>query len=492
MLDSRLTAARLGRSSIWSLLDTGAAQLLNLLVFLVLAHFLAPSAFGLLAAALLANELFRTIAVEPILTAVTTRARPDHDDYTACFLLIAGVSLLGFALIFFAAGPVEALSGIDGLGATVQATAFLILTASFARTHEVWLIRQHRFDTLAMRSILSILLGGAVGIVLAIHGFGIWSLIAQQLVRSISALAFLWIAARWMPGWRAGREKFVSILRYARHVSATGIANFANQQSDVFFAITYLGAGPTGLYNGAKRLTSATNQILARSLNRVALPAFAELKADRSRLRYGFLNAVSLTSLATAPIFAGIALLSEDIVAVALGDDWTATAPLLAILCLPAFLATIGQYNHSIVLALDKPHWQTILTAIYGAANILLFLIVARYGIVALATAFAFRALTLFPLSFGAALYLTDIRWRRYLARIGPPLLASGIMVVMLIPLHTALESYAPVTRLFALPLAGAPIYLVSLLVFDRDRLFAAAHIAAKTIGKDFTVKGRS
>jgi len=184
--------AHIGRSSMWSLVNTLSAQGLNLAVFLVTARFVAPEAFGILAAAVLVNELFRVIVVEPVLTAVTTRPNPTDADYTTCFWVIALCSMIGAALISMAAPLLGEAMGHPGLAETVQLTAALVLTSGFARTHETRLSRSYRFRALAIRSLASIILGGIVGIALAINGFGLWSLVAQQLVTSITSLIFLW------------------------------------------------------------------------------------------------------------------------------------------------------------------------------------------------------------------------------------------------------------------------------------------------------------
>jgi PST family polysaccharide transporter len=132
---------------------------------------------------------------------------------------------------------------------------------------------------------------------MAMNGYGLLSLIVQQLITAVASTACLWLATAWRPGFDMELSNVASVLRYSRHVSMTAVASFLNTQNDVFFSSYYLGLATTGVYSAAKRILVAINIMFSSGLNSVALPALAAVSADPKRASSGFLKAVSMTTI---------------------------------------------------------------------------------------------------------------------------------------------------------------------------------------------------
>ena len=477
-------SVRVGRGALWSVINSGLAQVLSLAAFFVTARFVSPSDFGVMAICLLIVELFRQTAVEGIAIAVTAQEAPLPEDFNACFISITLTSAASALLALALADVIAAFMANDQIGPALRLVSLLLLTTGLARTHEAWLTRQLQFRSLALRSVLSIAGGGGLGVVLAIRGYGLMALIAQQLATAVIATVALWLASSWRPSLRTNRESFVKLWKSGRHISLTGLTNFVNTQSDTFFASYYLGATATGMYNAAKRILLGANIVLVSALNRVALPAFANLRGDPERLSNAFLRATSITSTITAPVFFGLIVVAPDVVAVALGPRWVGAGSVLSLIAVTAYLTSLGQYNQSVLLVRDKAHWQTLLTAVYAITNVFLFLIVVRYGLEALAIGFTARAVLLYPLSAGAALFLLDLDARAYFRRVMPTVLAAGLMSAATWLFRMVIDVDHTLLRLILSVGFGAFAYISLLLVLARRDWRDAVFFARGLIGR--------
>jgi O-antigen/teichoic acid export membrane protein len=322
-----------------------------------------------------------------------------------------------------------------------------------------------------MRSMLSISIGGVVGIILASLGYGVLALVAQLVTNSLISLITLWSLTPWRPGVRFGRKTVYELLSFSRYVSLTGITNFANANSDLIFVTWYTGAAGAGLYSLAKRLVNAVSTVIGTALNRVFFSTIAGLQHDREASTVTLINFVTYTSLLTAPIFAGIAALSQDLILVFFGAKWLDSAPLLSIMSVTGFLTTIGLYNHSVILAFGKPHWQTWLTFIYAVSNIAIFIVAAPFGLIAIAVGYVLRALMLYPLSAGASLRILSIPVKRYASALVPAIAGSAVMVAVVVGVSNALPASSPWPRLAALTAIGAIAYLAVVLVVARPSM---------------------
>lgn len=266
------------KGTIWSIFDNFSRQVISFIVFIVLARILEPNIFGLLSVAILIVHVFRAVTFNSIATAIVTKARPTLLDYNTGFWLCIGLSIPAFFLLFFISGAIETWIGMQGLEKTLQGISIIILTDGLSRMQQVWLTHKMDFRSLAIRSTVSVLLGGGVGIVLALKGYGIEAVVAQHLVASLSELMLLWVITPWRPRFQYSKGSLIEILNYGKHVALTGITNFANQNSDAFFVSYYLGATATGYYTTGKRISNTLNMVLSSALMRVSLPAFSRLQ----------------------------------------------------------------------------------------------------------------------------------------------------------------------------------------------------------------------
>ncbi|MCA1476187.1 lipopolysaccharide biosynthesis protein [Bradyrhizobium sp. NBAIM08] len=453
---------------IWSALDSAVGQALTLAIYMIMARLLSPQILGIVATGALALEFCRAVLIESIAIAVQARPDPKDEDYTASFWLIAGLSLFAALALFASSGAIERFSGLSDLAIVLKGFCIVVAVQGLSRTHEAWLTRNQLFRSLAIRSLSSISIGGAVGIALAIQGYGVVALVGQLVSTSLISLVSLWILTPWRPRLRVSRQAVIDLLSYARYVALTGITNFANANSDLIFVTWYTGAAGAGFYSLAKRLVNAVSTVIGNALNRVFFSTIAGLQHDREASRSTLVDFVKYTSLLTAPLFAGIAALAPDLIVGFFGSKWGEAAPLLAIMSITGFLTTIGLYNHSVILAFGKPHWQTWLTLIYAVSNITIFILAAPFGLIAIAVGYVVRALLLYPLSAGASMRILSLRIRPYAAALMPALAGSAVMACAVVAASITMPATSPWLRLSALVLLGSSVYLAVVMAVAR------------------------
>lgn len=468
-MSNKTTGKEIYKGTMWSITDNFVRQFITFLIFIVLARLLNPEIFGLLSISLLLMQVFKTVTFDSIATAIIRKETPTDDDLNTGFWYCVGLSVPAFILVYFLSPVFEQLSGAKGMADVMRATSFILLTSGLSRMHQVWHTHRMNFRVLAIRSFISVVLGGVIGIVLAKKGYGIESVVAQQLTTAFSELLLLWLITPWRPKFSASKRIFFEITQFGKHVALTGITNFANQNSDAFFVTYYLGAVATGIYTTGKRITNTLNTVISASLLRVSLPAFAKLQNNDEELRKIYLGLTTITAMVTAPLFIGLAVLSKDITLLLLGTKWLEAVPVMQIVTVIGFLTSIGHYNQSIMLAKNKPQWQTRLTLLYAITNIIGFAIFTRYGIIYTALAFSLRALLLYPVSVWCALELINLSWRKYVKALLPALLSSGLMILVIAIADKLTDINNVVFRLGFLSGSGIVAYCLFIFLFMPD-----------------------
>ena len=393
-----------GTAALWSVGNAFTAQAISLLAFLVTARFISPEAFGLVAVATLLVELVKRILVEPLAIRLMAMNNPGQRDYDDCFSHIVLLGVLGVLLILLVAEPLAILVDLPGLPIILYVMSGMMLVMGLSRTHEVWYSKRYEFRLLAIRSSSAAILGGATGVGMALAGFGVWSLVAQQLVTTAAAYVLLFLLSKWRPRFRLAVGESVRNLLQVKHLVFTNVVGFAGSQADVFFVTSSLGAAAGGLYSAAKRLILAANLIVINSVQGVILTSFAE--RNRSPRAYQIhLDSLEIFALVITPLFVGLAVLSEDVISVLLSPAWLASGAILRPLAYAALGGGLNLLVFNYLVAAGAERSRTAVVVGTALVTVAALPVVAPSGAVAVAWFMAAMAwLSLFVLSGAAAL----------------------------------------------------------------------------------------
>lgn len=326
-------ASRLRSATVWSYAQTLGKMVITTGLSLVLAAMLGPRAFGVIAMALVFTNFIEMIQQQGLMPAIISRKilRSLHADTAFWLVLAAGVmcTAAGLALAPLWAG----LNGLPELTPVIQALALGVPLTSSVIVHEALLRRRLAFKKLAVRSWSSVLAGGVAGVAGAFLGWGVWALVAQQLVMNVTTVAVLWGVSTWRPRRRFSRTAARELWSYSVRSSSSSLGLFLGSRVDVVLAGALFGPVLVGLYRLAQRLTSMVVDVTARSMQAVSLPGLASVQDQHDAFARRLLRMIKMTSALALPvlgILAGVAPAVEHV----LGDEWSGTVTAIRILVL--------------------------------------------------------------------------------------------------------------------------------------------------------------
>jgi O-antigen/teichoic acid export membrane protein len=432
----------LASGSMWSMIDNLAQQVLSFAVFAVLAHFLAPAAFGLLTVAHLFILFTRMVVFDAIAMPIVRSAAPDDKVYSWIFTMCTTAGLLLFGAMFFSAGFISVLFRAPELEHVLQGMSVSILFFGLVRAYEARLVRNMMFRQLAIRSIGSVTVGGVIGIALAADGWGAMSLVVQQVTASGLGLVLVVAQSRWLPRIVFDRALTRKYIDDVRQVGMAGILGFANANGDSLLVGLFLGPYATGLYNLAKRMTSAVYLVIASSMHKVALPVFSDAGTDLAALRRGYLKIFGITLFCVAPLLCFQAVLAEPLVAAVFGAKWLPAAPTVSVLALLYMMSSIMQLNDYLFFALGRnrvPVRCGIAQLTLAAGLAALF---HQYGLIGMSLSFCAAYLVVYPISQCLLSRALGLSARAMWYALAPPVAGSIILslglaaYLMLMPAH--------------------------------------------------------
>lgn len=444
----------------WTSLQQTASQLISFLVFLVLARLLDPESFGLVAMATVVIAFFEVFSHFGFGAAIIQRDELEKAHLDTAFWADIGVRTVTMTVAVLLAGWAATLYGEARLAPVIQALSVTFVVSALSQVQTSILRRKLAFRTLAIRTLAAEIIGGISGVVLAMNGFGVWSLVARQLVTSLSGVVILWILSDWRPGLAVSRKHFKDLFGFSVNMMGLHMVNFFSRRSDSFLIGYFLGATQLGYYTVAFRLVRMLTQSMGGTINRVTWPAFARLQKDPKRLRKGFYSASQILALVIFPIFMGISALAPELVPLLFGDKWTHSILLMQILAFLGITESMSRIYNSVIVSVGRPGVLVTLRTLLAICNIIALLVALQWGLRGMAIAYVIVAYLFMPIYLVLLRKLAGINISKYFRYLVPPAAATVLMVLVIFACKTPLaEIGSPMVQVAILGVMGAIIY---------------------------------
>ena len=202
----------------------------------------------------------------------------------------------------------------------VLSTTFLL--RSFRSVPLGLLQRDLRFKRLAMYDGLQSIALAAFSVILAIMGFGYWTLVAASVV-SATITSTIAVLRHPVPFRQPRFGTLRPLLSFSSNLVGQRAAWFAYSNADFMIAGRILGSGPLGTYTLAWTLSHVTDKVSAVILQ-VTPPVLARVQDDLVEMRRLIIRITEGLSMTVLPFMIGLALVSHDFVPVVLGAKWQA------------------------------------------------------------------------------------------------------------------------------------------------------------------------
>ena len=442
-----------------------------------LAGILGPRDFGVVSIAVIYITFLQMFLDQGLATALIQRKNLDQEHMDAVFwmdLVLSGALIL-LSVVF--SRKWAAMNHEPEIARIISALSVCIVIESLAMVQSSLLRRHMDFKGLSIRTNASVLIGGAVGIGMAIAGFRVWALVGQQIVRDLTALVLLWKLSPWRPRLEFSWRHLKELMGFSIPNFMAQLGIFAGSQADSLILGLMFGPVAVGLYRVADRVVYSVVAMATSSVQAVSLPEFSKVQDFPEKLRSSVLTCIRLSSTVTLPTLAGLAAVSLGLMGT-LGATWTPASNALRILCMVGISSVFASFTGPLLQALSRPHQHAMLEwgrMIVGTALLIVASVFVRsssvvWQINGIALA---RFVTMFCLVMPIFLYilmrLSGISLYELMSAVRPSALASAsaVAAVMLFQLSGLLAGTKPMVFLIAETASGGIVGLTVLLGLD-------------------------
>jgi teichuronic acid exporter len=446
---------------IWSFIERIGTQVLRSVFAIILARLLVPKDFGLAALVFVFIGIADVIMTSGFGTALIRKKVVSHVDECSIFYFNVAAGVILTAALFCVAPYVAEFYRLPRLTLIGRVSAFDVLVTSLCIVPGSLLVRKLDFLTLCKVSITSIVISGVLGVVLGWRGFGVWSIVAQQLSGNMVYVALLWILTEWRPVAGFSFQSLRGLFGFSSSFACISLLDvLARNLSSAIIGRRFT-TSEVGLYSRATQLEELPVMTIYLAVSRPSLALFASSQDDKADLAYRFRSALTHLALIVFPVMVGLAVVAKPLVMTLLTARWLECVPLLRLLCAVGIFLPIQRINLNVIIA--KGHAKLFLQLEIARTMIAVtFISIAgHFGIKSMILSqIAAMAITWYVNSIWAGRILSHSFWKQ-LVDVSPYAFASGVMAAgMVWAGRMPLGKDKDIDRLIVETLAGACLYV--------------------------------
>ena len=333
----------------WTVGQQISVQAINFAVLIILARVLSPFDFGLIAMLQIFIAIGMVLMDSGMTSSLIRTKNISNRDYSTVFYLNLAISAVIYLVIFLSAPLIASFFHQPALTNITRVYALSFVIQALVSVQNTRLTRDMNFRLQMFLQLPATIIGGISGIWFALHGYGAWSLVYMNLIRTFVFMLQHWIFTDWRPIAVFDRQLFKQHFKFGYKLTLIGIINtLYNNIYDIIIGRVFAPL-MLGFYNQANTLSLFPVQLISGALDKVTYPAFAQIQDEDARLRVVYARVMQQVIFWIAPMMLLLMICAEPLFRVVLTDKWLPAVPYFQILCIYAIMYPLQVYNINIL-----------------------------------------------------------------------------------------------------------------------------------------------
>lgn len=370
---------------LWRLLERFGAQGVTLVVSIVLARLLDPSVYGTIALVTVITTVLQVFVDGGLGTALIQKNEADSLDFSTVFYFNFFVCIVLYLLLFFCAPYISLFYERPELSSVIRVLGLILIISGFKNIQHAYVSRHLLFKLYFFATLGGTISAAIIGIWMAYQGFGVWALVAQNLINQGIDTMILWVLVKWRPTKEFSFDRLKTLFSYSWKLLVSSLLDTVwNQLRQLIIGKKY-STSDLAYYNKGNEYPQYVTLALNSSIDSVLLPVMSQTQDDSSAVKAVTRRAIKTGSFVLWPLMMGLAACSRPLVSLVLTDKWLPSVPYLIIFCIVYAFYPIHTVNLNAIKALGRSDLYLFLEIIKKVVGIVILLVAMRFGVMAMA-----------------------------------------------------------------------------------------------------------
>lgn len=362
-------------------MERGGTQGVQFIVQVVLARLLLPEEYGIIALTTIFIAIANVFIQQGFGTALVQKKDVKEEEISSVFFLNLLVAFILYFIIFLISPIVAKFYEQPILTSVLRILSLSLFFGAINSVQNAVVARRMQFKRFFYSSISGIIVSGIIGIILAYRGFGVWALVANQILNVLISTIVLWFTVKWRP-------KLVFKIKEVKELFSFGWKVLCSSFIDTVYNEMYgLVIGKVysseilGYYNRGQQFPKVIATNLDSSISTVMLPTLSSQQDDRNKLKNIMRRAIMTSSFLVFPTMIGLAAIAEPMVKIVLTDKWLNCVPFIQMLCISYAFLPVHTSNLQAINAIGRSDIFLKLEIIKKTLGVIFLLIGLKLGI---------------------------------------------------------------------------------------------------------------
>lgn len=456
----------------WSGISKFSRLILQFGITAVLARLLTPKDFGLMAMIAVFTNLVVLFRDFGLTYAIIQRKELTEEHLSSCFWVNVFTGFI-LSILLCAFAPIIAYfyneKKITSITIAISSTFFI---SSLSIVQTALFTKELKFKQLAIIEILGVTIAGVVAAVLAFIGFGVWSLVWQQIVGSVIPVILMWYLSNWKPKFMYKWEKIKDLVDFGLNLTGFNFINYFSRNLDKLLIGKYLGPASLGYYDLAYKLLLFPLNNISEIIGRVMFPLFSAIQDEKKRVSSVFIKSTQYIAALSFPLMFGLLIVASQFIIVIFGPQWKRSIFLVQIMAPLGIIQSIATLTGLIYLSQGRADLLFRVGFIFTVIIAVSFILGINWDVEGLAISYAIADFFIIYPCLAIPFSLIDLKVGYFIKQFKSISLATlgmgGIVFGFRLFLENILKTSDLVT-LIACVVTGVICYNVFLFLINRD-----------------------
>ena len=339
---------------IWRFMERVGAQMVSLIVSVVLARIIAPSAYGIVALLTVFTTILQVFVDSGLGNALIQKKDADNIDFSTVFYTNIVFCTVLYILLFVCSPVIANFYGDLSITAYMRVLGLTILISGIKNVQQAYVSRNMLFKKFFFSTIGGTIVAGFIGVLMAMKEAGVWALVAQQVINLSIDTIILWFTVKWRPSRVFSIKRLQLLFAYGWKLLVSSLIDTTYNNLRQLLVGKIYSSSDLAQYNRGQQFPQLIVINVNTSIDSVLLPAMANVQDSKEKIKEMTRKSIKISTYVMAPLMMGMAFCGKSIVGLILSEKWLPSVPYMQIFCITYMFWPIHTANLNAIKAVGR------------------------------------------------------------------------------------------------------------------------------------------
>ena len=372
---------RSAKAFAWNIAGTFLKQGSGFIISIFLARLLDPAEFGLVGMAMVFITISQVFIDVGFSSALIQNKDNTNLTYSSIFYVNFVAGLLLTAIFYMSAPLIGDFYDNSEITTLIRWLSLIFVFNSLNLVQTAIFTKDLNFKVLTLRNVIASSVGGIFGVICAFQGFGVYSLVVQQISMALLTTILLWSSSKWKPKLEFSFQEVKRLTGFSAFVFFDQFISTLFKQLDVLFIGKFFSASVLGFYSRASSLKDQVILYTSQSLVKVFYPVLSSLQDENKEYNRVYFKVVSVVAFVSYGLTGLLYIMGSDVIIILFGKKWIPSIEIFQILVLAVCVFPINGMMVNAFMSKGKSKQNFYLGLFRKFITIIPLFIAYQYGI---------------------------------------------------------------------------------------------------------------